>query len=62
MPPLYPSDPRRLITLVDLRCPGTERRLVRELAGWRGFAHAERLASDRVALVMRPGGASGLSR
>jgi hypothetical protein len=59
---LYPNNPRYLISLFDLRCRSTRQRLQRELAGWRGFAHAERLGDDRAALVMRPGGALELSR
>jgi hypothetical protein len=59
---LYTTKRKCLITLFDLRCPDSEQRLRQELAGWRGFAHAERLVAGRVVLVMRPGGALELSR
>jgi hypothetical protein len=59
---LYPTEPKCLITLFDLRCPDTEQRLHRELEGWGSLAHAERLIGGHVVLVMRPGGALGLSR
>jgi hypothetical protein len=49
------------LALFVLRCASTKQRLHWELAGWRGFAHAERLVAGRVVLVMRPGGALGLS-
>jgi hypothetical protein len=55
---LYPTESKCLITLFDLRCPGAKQRLRRELAGWRGFARAERLIGGRVVLVMRPGEAA----
>ena len=47
-----------LFTLFDLRRPGAERRLRRELAAWRGFARAERLLDGCVVLVILPGGAA----
>jgi hypothetical protein len=59
---LFPTESRCLITFFDLRCPDTKQRLRQELAGWNGFAHAERLVAGRVVLVMRPGGALELSR
>jgi hypothetical protein len=59
---LYPTNSKFLIALFDLRCPGAEQRLRRELAGWCGAAHAEGLVAGRAVLVMRPGGALGLSR
>jgi hypothetical protein len=59
---LYRTDPRCLLTLFDIRCADSEQRLRRELAGWRGFAHAEKLLEGYVVLVMQPGGASGGAR
>jgi hypothetical protein len=59
---LYTTEPNFLIAFFDLRYPGAEQRLRRELAGWRGLAHAERLVAGRAVLVMRPGGALELSR
>jgi hypothetical protein len=53
---------RYLITLCDLRRLGAEQRLRRELAAWRGFAHAESSLAGRVVLVIQPGGASGGAR
>ena len=53
----YPTEPDCLIALFDLRCPGAEQRLRRELAAWRGFARAERLFEDFAVLVILPGGA-----
>jgi hypothetical protein len=57
-PILYKTEPECLIALFDLRCPGAEQRLRRELAAWRGFAHTEMLTDHRVALIMQPGGAA----
>ena len=57
--PLYLHNPRCLRTHFDPRCPGTEQRLRRKLAAWRGFARAEMILDGRAALVMWPGGASG---
>jgi hypothetical protein len=59
---LYLNGSRYLITLIDLERPDAAERLSRELAGWRGFVRTEELADDRVALLMRPGGALGQSR
>jgi hypothetical protein len=59
---LYTTERKCLIALFDLRYPGAEQRLRRELAGWRGLAHVERLVAGSAVLVMRPGGALGLSR
>lgn len=56
--PLYKTEPECLIVLFDLRCPGVEERLRREMAAWRGRARKEMLADGRAALVMRPGGAA----
>jgi hypothetical protein len=58
----YPTGPRCLISLFDLRCPSSKQRLQRELAGWHGFAHVERLVAGSVVLIMRPGGALELSK
>ena len=60
--PLYLNDPRCLLTIIDLRHPAAEQRLRRELAAWRGFARAEMLLDGRAVLVMRPGGANGVTR
>jgi hypothetical protein len=46
----------------DLWYLGTKQHLHWELAGWRGFARAERLIGGRVVLVMKLGGALGLTR
>lgn len=59
---LYKTEPKCLIVLFDLRGPGAEQRMRRELAAWRGFARAEMLTDGRAALVMRPGAASGGAR
>jgi hypothetical protein len=56
-PRVYPSDPRCLIILFDLRCPGAGDRIRSEREGWHGFAEEERLDAGRAALVFRPGGA-----
>jgi hypothetical protein len=51
-------EPRCLLTLFDLRRPGSELRLRRQLAAWRGFAVAEKLQDDCAVIVIRPGGAA----
>ena len=56
-PRVNPSDPRCLIIIFDLRCPGAEDRLRSEREGWHDFAEVERLDAGRAALVLRPGGA-----
>jgi hypothetical protein len=60
--PIAPKGEEYLIILFDLRRPGAEERLRRELASWGGFASAERLARDHIALVVRPGGVLGISQ
>ena len=59
---LYPSDPRCLISLFDLRRLGAEERLRRGVAGWRGSADVEKFYPGWAALVIRPGGALGLPK
>jgi hypothetical protein len=54
--PCAPNE-RCLLVLFDLRCPGAEQRLRRELAAWRGFAVTEKLHDHHAVLVVRPGGA-----
>jgi hypothetical protein len=56
-PRVNPSNPRCLIILFDLRCPGAKDRLRRAPEGWHGFADVERLDDEHAALVLRPGGA-----
>lgn len=54
---LYRNTPRCLLVLFDVKCREVEQRLYREIAGWGSFARIERLTSDRVVLVVQPGGA-----
>jgi hypothetical protein len=52
---LYLTESKCHLALFDLRCPGTEELLRRELAGWRGSVRAETPIGSRVVLVLRPG-------
>jgi hypothetical protein len=59
--PFYTKTPECLIVLFDLRCPGAEKRLEREVDAWCGSASVEELVEGRSALIIRPGGAARLA-
>jgi hypothetical protein len=57
----YTKTPECIIVLFNSRYPGTEERLQRKEGAWCGFAHIEKLAEGRSALITRPGGATRLA-
>ncbi len=56
------SSSNTLLICFNLRCTGTEGRLRREHAGWRGLADIEWLDVEHAVFVIRPGGALRLTR
>jgi hypothetical protein len=60
--PLFLNKSRCPIMLFDPRYSSIEQRLRRELAAWRGFAHAQSLLDGCGVLVFQPRGASGGAR